>query len=508
MATSTFATSRLNLLFERQYGKFIDQLNYGFEILDHMSRKKAEFDGEFFYYPVTVARSGHGRYQGEGQNQPTPHGVEDETIRFDVTEYMDKISFTWRFLAQSKSKRLHSKLAQRIQRVIKENREFCDKTAIFGNVTRGFISERMAAAVDANTAGTAVALAGAYFGLVRTEVVQLDYDGDHTRFAGAALADPATWVPVNLRCLDDYQAVESGHGLVFAAGKVGSLFVTGSSAADGTIDIVLATDDNTAGTTLFISSAIINNGSAIGVELSNVTAVNAIAIGNRQFGAAVPGDAQYEMSGIFSNLAAGSYGNVDRSNANYASLRSTCLTMGSSGVHARTDFSASRLQQWLDEILVLGGGEPTAFWMSPLMRSRYVAAVTTVLTNTTSVANTVGATTTTTESASAGGGRYQTVNGGKGDIGVKTIEYAGYAMRTALNMPKGLVVGLSDECWVVLTVGGNLIDFRRQGNSEEGPLFYDAEGTTTANAVLYGIHQLVCDRPNYGNGVLCGISLS
>jgi len=505
MATSTFATSRLNLLFERQYGKFIDQLNYGFEILDHMSRKKAEFDGEFFYYPVTVARSGHGRYQGEGQNQPTPHGVEDETIRFDVTEYMDKISFTWRFLAQSKSKRLHSKLAQRIQRVIKENREFCDKTAIFGNVTRGFISERFAGGPIA--AGNP--LGGIYAGLHHTTAVTMDYDGDHTRFAGANLADPATWVPVNVRCLDDYQAIEVGHGITLngANANVG-LFITGSSAANGTVDLVLVTDN--AASELEIDATQVQDGFAMGVELKNQLNVGAaaIAIGNRQFGAAVPGDAQYEMSGIFSNLAAGSYGNVDRSNANYASLRSTCLTMGSSGVHARTDFSAARLQQWLDEILVLGGGEPTAFWMSPLMRSRYVAAVTTVLTNTTSVANTVGAVTTTTESASAGGGRYQTVNGGKGDIGVKTIEYAGYAMRTALNMPKGLVVGLSDECWVVLTVGGNLIDFRRQGNSEEGPLFYDAEGTTTANAVLYGIHQLVCDRPNYGNGVLCGISLS
>ena len=193
------------------------------------------------------------------------------------------------------------------------------------------------------------------------------------------------------------------------------------------------------------------------------------------------------MQGIFSNLAAGSFGSVDRSNANYASLRSTCVTMGNSGVHARTDFTSSRLQQWLDEMLVLGGGEPTAFWMSPLMRSRYVAAVTTVLSNS---AN-----------------QYMSVNGGKGDIGVKTLEYAGYAMRTALNMPKGLVVGLHDDCWMILTVGGNLIDFRRQGNTEDGPLFYDADGTTVANAVLYGIHQLVCDRPNYGNGVICGISL-
>ena len=199
--SSTFATSRINLLFERQYGKFIDQLNYGFEILDHMGRKKAEFDGEFFYYPVTVTRSGHGRYQGEGQAQIDAHGVEDETIRFDVTEYMDKISFTWRFLAQSKSKRLHSKLARRIQRVIKENREFCDKTAIFGNVTRGFISERMPAVPGAVNIDAALpAPYAALFGLDGGPL-ELDYDGDHSKFASVVGANPATWVPVDLRFL-------------------------------------------------------------------------------------------------------------------------------------------------------------------------------------------------------------------------------------------------------------------------------------------------------------------
>ena len=495
--SSTFATSRINLLFERQYGKFIDQLNYGFEILDHMGRKKAEFDGEYFYYPVTVTRSGHGRYQGEGQAQIDAHGVEDETIRFDVTEYMDKISFTWRFLAQSKSKRLHSKLARRIQRVIKENREFCDKTAIFGNVTRGFISERMPAVpgavnIDAALPAPYAALSGLDGGPLK-----LDYDGDHSKFANVVSANPATWVPVNLRFLDDYGLAGIGNGISGGAGNA-QFYVTGSSAANGTIDIEAVSDVNTR--TLFISDAVINDGFAIGVELSDATAVGATTVGDPAFGkivagAVAPGDASYEMQGIFSNLAAGSFGNVDRSNANYASLRSTCVTMGNSGVHARTDFTSSRLQQWLDQMLVLGGGEPTAFWMSPLMRSRYVAAVTTVLTNT------VGATST------GSAGRYQTVNGGKGDIGVKTLEYAGYAMRTALNMPKGLVVGLHDDCWMILTVGGNLIDFRRQGNTEDGPLFYDADGTTVANAVLYGIHQLVCDRPNYGNGVICGISL-
>lgn len=487
MASSTFATSQLNLLFERQYDKFIDQLNYGFEVLDHVQRKKAEFDGEYFYYPVTVVRSGRGRYQGEGQNQPTPHGVEAETIRFSPTEYIDKISFTWRFLAQSNSKRLHFKLAQRIEQVIRENREFCDQVAIFGNATRGFGCERHAAAITTthDTSNYGAQYAGLFNVPVATAGAVLDYDGDHSRFAGCVTTDPSTWVPVDVRLGDNYDLVASGNGITLNTATAAELYVIASSQSDGTITIVLVANANDA--TLEINSAIINDGYAWSVELADHTSVGGISLGNRQFGAATPGDAQYEMEGIFSNLAKGTFGNVDRSNATYASLRSTLLTMGTSGLHPRAEFTSSRLQAWLDNILVLGGGEPTAFWMSPLMRSRYVAAVTTVLSNS---AN-----------------RYKSVNDGKGDIGVKTLEYAGYAMRTALNMPKGLVVGLNDDTWLMLTVGGNLMDFRRQGNTEDGPLFYDVEGTTTANAVLYGIHQLLCNRPNYGNGVICGITL-
>lgn len=490
MAVSTFATSQLNRLFERQYSTFIDMLNYGFEILDHVSKKKAEFDGEFFYYPVTVTRAGHGRYQGEAQAQPTPHGVEDDTIRFQPTEFIDKIAFSWRMLMQASSPRLHSKIARRIARVVKENREFCDKIAIFGNATRGFGSERMAAALNANTGGTAVALGGAFVGLTRTAVAVLDYDGDHTRFAGAAVATPGTWIPIDIRLLDDYSTLASGHGITFAAGKVGDLFITGSNAILGTIDVVLVTDDTTANTFWQISSAVIADGSSYGVELKDVTSVAGVAIGNRQLGATTPGDASQEMTGIFSNLAAGTYGGKDRSTAGFSSLRSTCITMSDAGTHPRANFTATRLQVWLDEMQVLGGGEPTDFWMSPLMRSRYVAAVTVVLANSTQ--------------------RHQVTDGagGKGDIGVKTIEYAGYKMRTALNMPKGLLVALNDETWMVLTVGGKLIDFRRQGGGEDGPLFYDDPGTTTGNAVLYGVHQLICNRPNFGNGILNGITLS
>lgn len=484
MAVSTFATSQLNRLFERQYSTFIDMLNYGFEILDHVSKKKAEFDGEFFYYPVTVTRAGHGRYQGEAQAQPTPHGVEDDTIRFQPTEFIDKIAFSWRMLMQASSPRLHSKIARRIARVVKENREFCDKIAIFGNATRGFGSTRtLSTAVVTNTAAPIAGL----FRLAAANV--LNYDGDHTRFATAVAANPLTWIPITVRFLDDYaDAAADGEGLPGLALGTAQFYVVASDAVAGTISVQVVATVNTSA--LFINNTAILDGFSYGIELSATSTVGGVVVGAPQFGLTTPGDASQEMTGIFSNLGAGTYGGKDRSTAGFSSLRSTCITMGNTLLHPRTNFTATRLQVWLDEMQVLGGGQPTDFWMSPLMRSRYVAAVTVVLANSTS--------------------RHQVTDGagGKGDIGVKTIEYAGYKMRTALNMPKGLLVALNDETWMVLTVGGKLIDFRRQGGGEDGPLFYDDPGTTTGNAVLYGVHQLICNRPNYGNGILNGITLS
>ena len=451
-------------------------LNYGFEILDHVSKKKAEFDGEFFYYPVTVTRAGHGRYQGEAQAQPTPHGVEDDTIRFQPTEFIDKIAFSWRMLMQASSPRLHSKIARRIARVVKENREFCDKIALrplvdapaFCPVVRVGVSRGVPLLAAANV---------------------LNYDGDHTRFATAVAANPLTWIPITVRFLDDYaDAAADGEGLPGLALGTAQFYVVASDAVAGTISVQVVATVNTSA--LFINNTAILDGFSYGIELSATSTVGGVVVGAPQFGLTTPGDASQEMTGIFSNLGAGTYGGKDRSTAGFSSLRSTCITMGDTLLHPRTNFTATRLQVWLDEMQVLGGGQPTDFWMSPLMRSRYVAAVTVVLANSTS--------------------RHQVTDGagGKGDIGVKTIEYAGYKMRTALNMPKGLLVALNDETWMVLTVGGKLIDFRRQGGGEDGPLFYDDPGTTTGNAVLYGVHQLICNRPNYGNGILNGITLS
>ena len=492
MSNMTFAASVVAELFERQFGNFVNHLNYGMEVLDLFEMTKTSFNGAYFEYPTTVARAGHGRYQGEGARQPTPRSLNDEVVKFSVSEYIDKLGFTWRFLSQGDSSLLKSKIKRRINRAFEENREFLDQVSIYGNATRGLINERMFVAGAPNTpilcgAGAPVA------GLNRTVEIVVDYSGDHTRFSAAVLANPTTWVPVTLRLLDDYGAVAVGNAIVSGGGaNTGHLFVTGSSELAGTVTLVLVSDN--AGTGLLIDSTTIADGFAIGVELDNTTAVNGVAIGTPQYGnidpatgVAYTGDASYEMAGIFHNLFYGMWGDKDRSTAAYLRLRSTGLTMATSGTHSRAGFSAERVSHLIQTVKIAAGraGKFTHMLGNPLIMTRLIAAITV-----------------TTE--------YQ-VKGpaGKADLGPSSVLMLGYELKECLNMPNGMIVGINKACWEILTVGGKMIDIIKRGDASGvigGPLFKSSDVTTSSDTVFYGIHQLVCDRPNSA-GAICGIDL-
>ncbi len=487
MANMTFAASVVAELFERQFGNFINHLNYGMEVLDLFEMSKASFNGAYFEYPMTVKRAGHGRYQGEGANQPTPRSLNDEVVKFSVSEYIDKLGFTWRFLSQGNSSLLKSKIKRRINRAFEENREFLDQVSIFGNASRGLINERISPIVTANAAAPPAPV------VAWSAPIVLDYSGDHSRFVGATLATVSSWVPVTLRCLDDYAAIENGHGITDAgAAGASHLFVTGSDELAGTLTMRLVSDNN--GSTVLMDSTIIADGFAVNVELDDTTTVGAVPVGTPQFGridpvtgAPYPGDASYEMAGIFHNLFAGMWGDKDRSTAQYDRLRSTGLTMATTGTHLRTGFTAARVSHLIQTVKIAAGraGQFSHILCNPLVITRLVAAVTVTL-------------------------EFQTKGAaGTADLGPKTVSMLGFEPKECLNMPNGMIVGINKACWEILTVGGKMIDIIKRGDASGvigGPLFKSSDVTTSSDTVFYGIHQLVCDRPN-ANGAICGIAL-
>lgn len=495
MANITFAASVVNELFERQFAKgFVDMVNRGYEVLDLIQKTKASFRGAYFEYVMNVAKQGNGRYQGEGAAQPTPRSINHEVVKFEVSEYIDKLGFTWRFLAQGDSTLLKSQIKRRIKQAVEDNRDHLDQVAIFGNSTRGFVSERMAGTGTSNDALSA--LGAAYTGLFYDNTNPangINYDGDFSKFTAVSATDPATWVPVTLRAGDDYAtAVANGHGANVIVGPA-QLYVTGADAAAGTLDFQLVTANS--GDVWVWNSGVIADGFALALELDNTTAVNSITIGTPKWGKIDPitgvaevGDSSYEMAGIFHNLGYKTWGDKDRTTAAYATLRSTLLTMANSGVHARTNFTSERISDWMQRVKIAAGrqGKFSHLLCNYLIISRYIAALTSTL-------------------------EFQVKGpGGTADFGVQNPMMFGYTPKECLNVPNGLVIGLNAACWIVLTVGGKMMDIIKRGDASGvigGPLFKSSDVTTSSDTVLYGIHQLVCDRPN-ANGILCGISLN
>ena len=496
MANMTFAASVVAELFDRQFGQFLNMLNYGMEVLDLFERSKAQFNGASFEYPMTIARAGHGRYQGEGATQPTPSALEDQVVKFEVTEYIDKLGFTWRFLSQGESALLKSKIKRRIQRAFDENREFLDQVSIFGNATRGLVNSREVVTVAAANVPVGT--------LFRTTVRVFDYSGDHSKFATAALATPASWVPVTLRALDDYAPVAVGHGITVVAGADinNHLYVTGSDELAGTVNIICVSSLTTTVWGLDpTSTSVCANGFAFSLELDNTTTVTnaagppvAIITGLPQFGRIDPatgvafvGDASWEMAGIFQNLFSGTWCNIDRTLVANAALRSNAFTMATGGAHNRAAFTAERVSFLIQSVKIAAGraGKFTHMLCNLLVVTRLIAAVTTTL-------------------------QYHVKgDAGTADLGPRSVTMLGFAPHECLNVPNGMIIGINKDCWQILTVGGKMVDIIKRGDASGvigGPLFKSSDVTTSSDTVFYGIHQLVCDRPN-ANGCITGITL-
>jgi len=490
MANITFAASVVNELFERQFAKgFVDMVNRGYEVLDLIQKTKASFRGAYFEYVMNVAKQGNGRYQGEGAAQPTPRSINHEVVKFEVSEYIDKLGFTWRFLAQGDSSLLKSQIKRRIRQAVEDNRDFLDQVAIFGNAVRGFINERTYLAPFPLAVATGVA------GGFRSAEFELEYRGDFSKFSGASLADITSWVPVVLRGMDDYQAfgLLRGTAGVAAPNDIG-FYVTGTDGVEN-LTLVAFSNVNTGTITDWVANNVIQDGYAIAVELDNRTATGGLTVGTPQFGKIDPitgvaevGDASYEMQGIFTGLAYKTWGDKDRTSNAYTTLRSTILTMSTTNAHTATNFTSERISRWMQEVKTKAGrmGKFSHLLCNYLLISRYVAALTSTL-------------------------EFQVKGpGGTADFGVQNPLMFGYTPKECLNVPNGLVIGFNQKTWVVLTVGGKMMDIIKRGQAEGvigGPLFKSSDVTTSSDTVLYGIHQLVCDRPN-ANGILTGISLN
>lgn len=506
MAVITRANKSTDKALKEQYHKFMDMLNYGTEWVKSIKVFGGKYQGRTLLVPIRTQKVQPGRFISENEALPTPVDARSTFIEFDIVIYVARMATSW--VAQEFDSGSVVKLQQDLEAWITSNNEMLEYTAIFGGRTRGIICE-LPGATNINNATTDNLGAA----INASAALELDYDGDFRCFralgstsidsnadeslncypdvatspAGLAGAK-TTWVPIDLRCLDDLRPVETGHGITAGPGVVVKFFVVATDELNSTITIV-AVDDNSGGAS-FNLQGLMPVGTGLGVELGTSIAVNTRSVGNID---CWTNHASKEMQGILSNLFFGTYGNVSRAatattNPN-ASLRSKSYIQSASPLApgaGRDTLTGGRVVQLLDIVKGRSGKRPAKLYASPLFNSVYVAAITATFNLNLEV---------------EGGGRH------KGDLAPEATKLAGYAIEEMRRMPRGMLLFTSPETWAIVTPtkGGGLqgvpmLRFRVQNKNRDSEVF--PHSVTT----VWGVFQQVCFEPRC-SAVLSGINV-
>lgn len=496
MAVITRAQKVVDRALKEQYGKYMDLMNYGTEFIRQLSVSGERFVGRKFLVPIRTTKIQPGRFVAETGAQPDPVAAQSDYLQFDVAIYIAKLATTW--VAQEFDSGSVVMLSRDLEDWIKANNENLEYASLFGHRVVGLISEFAGVTAINNAQPDNLGAAGAF----KSNTVELDYDGDFRPFrafgatmpgggpevmnsypdvlttpAGTA-GNPATWIPITLRCLDDYQAVESGHGFAgVGAGEVVRFFVVDTNELTSTITLVAVNDSGNASS--FNLQALMPVGWAMGVEMGD-----SITMGARSFGNVTCWSTYktHEMTGILSNLYDNTFGERTRVTLTYKALRSTAFTMNTTAAGGRAAFGPSRVVQFIDRVNGYAGEKPSELWVSPLFNSIYVAAVSSIQNMNT-------------------GGRWS------GDAVPSATTLAGYTMKTMRRMPRGLLLFSSPSTWFVLTPqkGGGLggVPMLRFRDQLKG---VDSETHLNSSTTVWGVFQLCCKEPRK-NGTICGVNI-
>jgi hypothetical protein len=509
MAVTTRASKATAKALKEQYGRYMDQLNYGTEWVKKLKVSGEKYQGRKLVVPIRVKKIQPGAFMLETDALQTPVAAESTFLEFDITLYNARLATTW--LAQEFDDGSVVKLSTDLEDWITSNNENLEYAAIFGKNVRGIICEMEGAVAP----GVPIAINIAQVdnngvGGFISAIFQADYDGDFTAFRALgstavdstadeslnrypnvlttpAVATPATWVPVNLRCLDDLRLVEDGHGITkVAGGDSVKFYVVATNELASTITLVAASDVATASYHL---TGLMPLGNGIGVELDTSIAVGALSFGNitcwTQY-------ASKEMDGILQNLFFGTFGGTSRAAAGtaplnpLASLRSRSFIQSVTPTGNRATITGDRILALLDIVRGRSGDKPKQLFANPLFNSVYVAAMTATF---------------NMNVESSGGAPH------KGDIVSVATRLAGYEIQEMRRLPRGMLLFVTPEHWKICTPkkGGGLggvpmLRFRVQNKNRDSDTY--AHTTTT----IWGVFQQICMQPR-ANAVFSGISI-
>ena len=302
------------------------------------------------------------------------------------------------------------------------------------------------------------------------------------RAAGRFFVHADAQLAVRITRLDTYETVTHANTDTpedWALGDTTAVFISGPF-VEGQINL---TAKNTSGG-VNLSTLVGNSAALVEVVSCGVDAGGGAGNFNNGGGSGLDGKDWYTarikptQEGIYSNLGKKSFFGNNRSTASNSPLRSTVQSIDMTSTQLAT-LNFGRMQNMLDEILILGGEDPDCIYVHPGMRQEYASLVTVTGSGTT---------------------LRKDVQGGPGtaDVGYSGYAFNGIPLKMSRHCGKGLMVFLRTKVWTIT-------ELQSFGMADlDGNVLSRVSSRDEFEGYVRWYYNLVCKEPNR-NAILCGI---
>lgn len=472
-------TATFGPILKEYYENFVSEaVNNEKKICSFFEKSTRTWAGNQLHIPVHISRNSGVGNIAEGGAYPTAGSqgwvdliVDSETLAGNGTITRKMIK-----KARKSAKPKHVFLSYwdgEVMRIKDDLINLACQRMISGGRVKGFLNQKVEAAVANNTGGIAtIAVPNAgtnvydYFGDLGP------FDGSDTNPTAVAAGTSATWVRVRLFRMDTYAEIAITLGGGTAAGH--ALFVSAIDATARTVSLSVIGD--AAGSDLQTDGVPAGVGIALALHDTQHVLVGGADAG-LNFGTTT--SFANQQTGLFGNLADPTHFTVNRGAAANASLRASILTQATgttSATSGRAAVTSQRLQRLIDDIFNANGKETDSIWINARTRSAYVAVLTATL---------------------------QTQTRGKagmGDMGFANVGYADLPFKKSQHVPLGGYIFLCQKTW-------ELAELERPSFvDEDGSLLSRISGVSAFEFQMEWDFNLVCFDPQ-SNGILCGTTL-
>ena len=468
-------------------GPIIEALNNQIEMVQLFEKSVLDWSGRQVVIPIHVGRNNGVAYANESNQNPGAPGLGDTLPTAGFQTHVN-LNVTARYLygrfslsgpAIATAKTTANSFATYVQSemdgLVTDVKVTANQNMFTGGGAVGFVFERTA--VAAGTATKRLAFSGdmSYMLALQTEA----------RTAGGRYFVEAGGTPAQLALkftlLDDYST--AGPALPVVGGN--TFVLAQGLTEDGVLDIHTGAGAG--------SAIPLNNLDVNACALVEVVGCGRYVAPNFQNGAAGLSSTDWfatriapESQGLYANLGTQTHFGNDRSAAANAPLRSTiqCVSSATAVAPQASGLDFGRMQNMLDEIMILGGEDPDCIYVHPGMRQEYASRLTVTATSGTTQTSTIT--------------RNALDKPGTADVGYSGYAFNGIPFKMSRHCGKGLMAFLKLKTWTIT-------ELQSFGMADlDGNVLSRVAGRDEFEGFVRWYYNLVCKAPNR-NAILCGI---